>query len=97
MSAKIKRRWRQRALTAKHFDRRTRGQNSSTEPVRNQSRQSGMRAQRPRHEIGAAAGQAILKQAVGQQVGGNHDAARTSLPGVGDGLAHGRRASRGET
>ena len=47
-----------------------------------------MGAQRPGHQIGAAAAQSLLEQAVGQQVGGDHDAARAPASGVGDRVAH---------
>ncbi len=53
-----------------------------------------MGAQRPRHEVGAAVIQPLLEQAVGQQIGRDHHAARTPATRGGDGIADGRSAGR---
>src|SRR6516225_9744166 len=56
--------------------------------VRDQPSQSGMSTQRLADPVGAAGAQSFLKQAVGQQIGGDHDAAGTVAASVGDRVVH---------
>ena len=61
------------------------------ESVRNQTRQAGMGAQWLADQVGAAGVQSFLEQAVGQQIGGDHDArapSRRAGPCPFDGLLH---------